>query len=44
MSLDVPIEFTYDQFLAMTYSRTGIDKEGFKLVLTCKYEMKIVCN
>ena len=38
--LDVPIDCTYDQLLAMIYSRTCIDKERFKLVLTCKYPLK----
>ena len=38
--LDVPIDCTYDQLLAMIYSRMGIDKEMFKLVLTCKYPLK----
>ena len=37
MSLDVPIDCTYDKLLSMIYSRTCIDKERFKLVLTCKY-------
>ena len=40
MPLDVPIDCTYDQLLAMIYSRTCIDKERFKLVLTCKYPLK----
>ena len=40
VSLDVPIDCTYDQLLAMIYSRTDIDKEMFKLVLTCKYPLK----
>ena len=39
--LDVPIDCTYDQLLAMKYSMTDIDKEMFKLVLTCKYPLKI---
>ena len=38
--LDVPIDCTYDQLLAMIYSMTSIDKEMFKLVLTCKYPLK----
>ena len=38
--LDVPIDCTYDQLLVMIYSRTCIDKESFKLVLTCKYPLK----
>ena len=38
--LDVPIDCTYDQLLVMIYLRTCIDKENFKLVLTCKYPLK----
>ena len=38
--LDVQIDYTFDLLLAMIYSRIGIDKEGFKLVLTCKYPLK----
>ena len=38
--LDVLIDCTYDQLLSMIYSRTDIDKEKFKLVLTCKYPLK----
>ena len=37
---DVPIDYTYGHLLAMIYSMTGIDKERFKLVLTCKYPLK----
>ena len=40
VSLDVSIDFTYDQLLAMIYSMTGVDKERFKLVFTCKYPLK----
>ena len=40
MPLDVSIDCTYDQLLAMIYSRTCMDKERFKLVLTCKYSLK----
>ena len=36
--LDVPIDCTYDQLLAMIYSRTVIDKEMLKF--TCKYPLK----
>ena len=36
---DVQIDYTFDQLLAMIYSRTCIDKESFKLVLTCKYPL-----
>ena len=38
--LDVKIDCTFDQLLAMIYSRTCIDKERFKLILTCKYPLK----
>ena len=37
---DVSIDCTFDQLLVMIYSRTCIDKERFKLVLTCKYQLK----
>ena len=37
---DVWIDCTFDQLLAMIYSRTGIDKERFELVPTCKYPLK----
>ena len=40
VSLDVPIDCTYDQLLAMIYLRTCINKEIFKLVPTCKYPLK----
>ena len=40
VSLDIPIDCTYNQLLAMIYLRTCIDKEMFKLVLTCKYPLK----
>ena len=38
--LDEHIDCTFDQLLALIYSRTGIDKERFKLVLACKYPLK----
>ena len=38
--LDVLIDCTYDQLLSMIYSKTSIDKEKFKVVLTCKYPLK----
>ena len=38
--LDVPIACTFDQLLAMIYSRISIDKERLKLVITCKYPLK----
>ena len=40
MPFDVQTDCTFDQLLGMIYSRTGIDKERFKLVLTCKYPLK----
>ena len=40
MHLDVLIDCTFDQLLAMIYSMTGIDKEMFKLVFTCKCPLK----
>ena len=40
VSLDVPIDCTYDQLLAIIYSMTCIDKKKFKLILTCKYPLK----
>ena len=40
MSLDVPIDCTFEQFGDMIYSRTIIDKQRFKLVLNCKYPLK----
>ena len=40
VSFDILIDCTYDQLLAMIYSRTYIDKEMFKLVMTCKYPLK----
>ena len=38
--LDAQIDCTFDKLLAMIYLRTCIDKERFKLVLTCKYPLK----
>ena len=40
VSLNVSIDCIYDQLLAMIYLTTGIDKERFKLVITCKYPLK----
>ena len=37
---DVPIDSTFDQLLAMIYSRTEIDKEKYKLVINCMYPLK----
>ena len=42
MPLDVQINYTFNQLLVMIYSRTGIDKERFKLVLTCKSSLKSI--
>ena len=38
--LDVPNDYIFDQLLAIIYSRTCIDKERLKLVLSCKYPLK----
>ena len=38
--LDVPVECTFEQLTDMIYSNTTIDKQMFKLVLTCKYPLK----
>ena len=40
VSLDVPVECTFEQFSDMIYLRTIIDKQRFKLVLNCKYPLK----
>ena len=40
VSLDVPIECTFEQLTDMIYSRTTIDKQMFKLVVNCKYPLK----
>ena len=40
MSLDLPVECTFEQLTDMIYSRTTIDKQRFKLVLNCKYPLK----
>ena len=40
MSLDVPIDCTFELLGNMIYSRTHIDKQRFKLVLNCKYPLK----
>ena len=37
---DVPIDCTFEQLGDMTYSRTTIDKQRFKLVINCKYPLK----
>ena len=37
---DVLIDCTYDQLLTIIYSRISIDKEKFKLIITCKYPLK----
>ena len=38
--LDVPVSSTYEHLLSMIYSRTGIDKKQFQLVLNCRYPLK----
>ena len=40
LPFDVHIDCTFDNLLAMIYLRTGIYKDRFKLVLTCKYQLK----
>ena len=40
VSLDVPVDRTFEQLTDMIYSRTTIDKQRFKLVLNCKYPLK----
>ena len=40
VSLDVPVECTFEQLTNMIYSMTIIDKQRFKLVLNCKYPLK----
>ena len=39
--LDIPVDTTFYKLLAMIYSRTGIDKEKYKLVLNHRYPLKI---
>ncbi|KAL6321966.1 hypothetical protein AAG906_035881 [Vitis piasezkii] len=38
--LDVPVSATYERLLSMIYSRTGIDKKQFQVVLNCRYPLK----
>ena len=40
VSLDVPVECTFEQLTDMIYTGTTIDKQRFKLVLDCKYPLK----
>ena len=40
VSLDVPVDCTFEQLDDMIYSRTTIDKQMFKLVLNFKYPLK----
>ena len=40
VSLDVPVECTFEKLSDMIYSRTTIAKQRFKLVLNCKYPLK----
>ena len=39
--LDVPIDCKFEQLGNMIYSRTTTDKQRFKLVLNCKYPLKM---
>ena len=39
--LDVPIDCTFEQLGDMIYSIIDIDKQMFKLILNCKYPLKI---
>ena len=38
--LDIPVDSTFNQSLAMIYSMIDIDKEKFKLVINCRYLIK----
>ncbi|RVW96052.1 hypothetical protein CK203_027623 [Vitis vinifera] len=38
--IDVPLGTTYEQLLEMIYSIIDINKEHFRLILSCKYPMK----
>ena len=38
--LDVLVSSAYEHLLSMIYSRTGIDKKQFQLVLNCRYPLK----
>ena len=38
--IDVPLGTTYEQLLEMIYSVTDINKEHFRLILSCMYPMK----
>ena len=40
VTLDVPVDCTFEQLGDMIYSMTDIDKQRFKLVLNCKYPLK----
>ena len=40
VSLDIPVECTFEQLIDMIYSKTIIDKRRFKLVLNCKYPLR----
>ena len=41
MPLDVLVDCTFEQLGDMIYSRTNISKQRFKLVLNCKYRIKV---
>ena len=38
--LDVSVDCTFEQLGDMIYSRTDINKQRFKLVISCKYPLK----
>ncbi|RVW66259.1 hypothetical protein CK203_066390 [Vitis vinifera] len=38
--LDVPVSSTYEHLLSMIYSRIGIDKKQFQLILNYRYPLK----
>ena len=40
VTLDVPVDCTFEQLGDMIYQMTTIDKQRFKLVLNCKYPLK----
>ena len=40
MPLDVPVSSTHEHLLSMIYSRIGIDKKQFQLILNCRYPLK----
>ena len=38
--LDMLVSSTYEHLLSMTYSRAGIDKKQFQLILNCRSSLK----